>query len=991
MERIIQMASNEGDVVLDPFMGGGTTIVEGARLGMEMFGNDYNPVAWFVVKNEMARVDMAEVKKLLDEVEAEVKPQLMPFYACDCPRGHTGTWTRVADGKAMGRDFDPLAVPPEERKQYRYAGPEMIYGFWAKHGPCAAHGCGHRTPIFSSPVMAVKELTVKCWARTCPSCGVEYDAEDGDARMAPGVPLAVSPDEKPFALLKYTSKTLMHSATCPGCGETEQFYPDKGRNKKVSLTLLVHPEWMAGEASASRKGEPYGGSATDDAASTARWNRARAKHCRLLELRGPLPDEVTCPETGVTFSTGTGTVPKKSRYACGKCGTVNDVLESVKASGKTGPVALYAIQGYCPECAAEKRPYNGRFFAPMTDPRAFDAAHAEWERRRDADLKDWWPRSEVPYGFMTGIANGDIRTGHGFTHWASMFNMRQLLSLSTLFQSITSTKCNAISSEYVLAVFQQYLRNQCMFTIWNVGADKLEPMFANNNYHPKSTMIENCVFAGLGRGNWISSTESLFEVDDWKREPWEVVGKNDMLVLPSDKSLSPKTTIREVDGYVHKTTTYPPTEILVLERNSKVETQDSLYDTSEAETTCASSTDLAIAAGAYDLVITDPPFGGLLHYSELSDFFYVWLRLALKERYPDYFGPEYTPKTLEAVANRARQPEDPDGFYKKLLTACWREAHRILKPGGTLAFTFHHSEDAPWVAVLESLFDAGFALVATYPIRSDETKGEGEFGSKKIEYDIIHVCRKRALDPVRVSWAKMRATLLADLAGLRASLELHQKAGLPPADLQVIRRGKALEYYSRHYGQIYKNDDETVSVAEALVGINALLDEDREAPGAPIPVHAEPVTRMFLRLFDQRETLPRDQIQKFLRGTGFAPEEYVRRGWCTVARDHVFTLVPAPEICAKYHGIKRKAMTSDYDQALFVIGACSPGSGITLNDTLENDNFRPHPALGSLLEWFKTRGATPETRDAAATAHNLFRRWEARAALRARPLKTLFD
>jgi adenine-specific DNA methylase len=113
----------------------------------------------------------------------------------------------------------------------------------------------------------------------------------------------------------------------------------------------------------------------------------------------------------------------------------------------------------------------------------------------------------------------------------------------------------------------------------------------------------------------------------------------------------------------------------------------------------------------------------------MADFFYVWLRLALKNSYPLEFTPEYTPKTLEAVANSARQPGpgEADAFYQRLLTQAWREAHRVLKPGGTLAFTFHHSEDDPWVAVLESLFDAGFYLEATYPIRSDETKGEGEF------------------------------------------------------------------------------------------------------------------------------------------------------------------------------------------------------------------------------------------------------------------------
>jgi len=72
-------------------------------------------------------------------------------------------------------------------------------------------------------------------------------------------------------------------------------------------------------------------------------------------------------------------------------------------------------------------------------------------------------------------------------------------------------------------------------------------------------------------------------------------------------------------------------------------------------------------------------------------------------------------RAFVAVANRAREPEDPDGFYQRLLTQCWREAHRVLKPSGILAFTFHHSEDEPWVAVLESLFDAGYYLEATYP------------------------------------------------------------------------------------------------------------------------------------------------------------------------------------------------------------------------------------------------------------------------------------
>ncbi len=149
--------------VADIFMGGGTTLVEGARLGMQMTGNDLNPVAWLVVKNELADVDLDEVNKLFDYIEDEVKSQIMPFYACEGPGGEKGVWTRKSTSEKMGSDFDPLILTPEERKDFDYDGPEVIYTFWAKHGPCAAPGCGHRTPLMSSPVVSVKTISVKTW------------------------------------------------------------------------------------------------------------------------------------------------------------------------------------------------------------------------------------------------------------------------------------------------------------------------------------------------------------------------------------------------------------------------------------------------------------------------------------------------------------------------------------------------------------------------------------------------------------------------------------------------------------------------------------------------------------------------------------------------------------------------------------------------------------------------------------------------------------
>ncbi|UDL88123.1 DUF1156 domain-containing protein [Mesorhizobium sp. PAMC28654] len=945
--------------VADIFMGGGTTLVEGSRLGMQMVGNDLNPVAWFVVKQELADVDLEEVKKLLSDIEAEVKPQIMPYYYCDGPEGEKGQWTHLPSNKPMPTDFDPLVIPRDERRDYRYEGPEAIYSFWTKHGPCHVTGCGHRTPIMTSPVIAVKTLTVKHWEHTCGKCGGGFHVEEEAARMAPDSPLYISPTEHPFSALDRKKGVI-----CPHCSHTALVNLGKGKNKKVELSLLVHPQWLAGEAKLDANGRPYGGSAQDDVISTTRWDQARAAKARLLEVRGVLPDEVICSEINNTFKTGIGTVPKSAYFTCGACGTVQRIVKSVDATKKTAPASIFAVQGYAPRRAKAGKPYGGRFFAPWNEAlaRQYDAAFAEWETRKDTDLKDYWPRSEIPFGHMTH--QRQPLPQHGYLNWSDMFNPRQLLVHAQLLKTILNVgSYDWKVREFVLGAYQQYLRNQNMFCFWDISRDCLAPHLSNNNFHPKNNAVENCVFSALGRGNWASSVEGIVQGREWAVQPWD--------------SVSFDTLKRHSPGLGEQ----------IWGKSEKVFPGDLV---GEVEVYQSSSTDLThIASASVDLVITDPPFGGLLHYSELSDFFYVWLRLALKDKYPDYFRAEYTPKSLEAVANRAREPEDPDGFYQRLLTQCWREAHRALKPGGILAFTFHHSEDEPWVAVLESLFDAGYYLEATYPIRSDETKGEGEFGSKTIEYDIIHVCRKRIEEPKPVSWGRMRREVMADVRQLQAMLENHAKEGLPAADLQVIRRGKALEYFSRHYGKVYVDEGRTIGVREALIGINQLIDEDSDKGKEPPPVNAEPITRQFLRTFSNGADLQRDQLQKFLKGSIITPDEFVQRGWCA-EKNKIFIRTDPLEFAREWSGKHRRRLTSDMDQALVLIGACFDGSGIDASGTLKNENFKPHVALKPLLEWIQRNGPDQIARKAASRAVSIYDAWRASEA--PKPVQgSLFD
>jgi len=981
--------------VAEPFMGGGTTIVEGSRLGMQMFGCDLNPVAWFVVKNEMAQVDIAEVKRLLADIEAEVKPMIMPYYTCDGPDGEKGKWFRRVGTKERKKNlvqadlgvahqptsdtedeweelptsFDILSVPWQERKNYRYEGPEIIYTFWAKHGPCQRAGCGHRTPIMSSPVIAIKTLTVDAWEWECPGCKKTFDVERHAARMSPDSPLYIAPDEKPFAVMDEQGRYK-----CPHCGKTrtdakafvEKESPElgKARNKKVELTLLIHPQWLEGCPKADAQGREYGGRETDSVEATARWNNARAAKLRLLEVRGNLPEQVTCPETKVKFYTDArgGTVPKKSTFACAADGSPNDVLEAVRTSGKNAPLAAYALQGHSRKRAISGQPYGGRFFfAP--DPQQLDVAQREWQERKENDLRGFWPDSPILVG--AEIGNHDVN-GHHYKRWIYLFNPRQSLIHAQLLKAIMTLKnFTQASREFVLGIFQQYLRNQNMFCFWNTSADKMEPFYSDNHFHPKNTAIENSVFGANGRGNWLSCAEKGIESVEWEADPWEIVSCEHLAAIAPE--LADK----------------------LESKGQRICTADK-YD-SNTSLTCNSATDLGIEDNSIDFCITDPPFGGLIQYAELSDFFYVWLRLALRQYYPAEFESENTPKALEAVSNRARN-QDPDGFYRRVLTDAWREAHRALKPGGILAFTFHHSEDEPWVDVLTSLFDAGFYLEATFPIRGDESKGDGDFGSQKVEYDIIHVCRKRMAEPQPISWARLRRQITDDVRRIKNLLSQHQKEGLPAADLQVIKRGKALEYFSRHYGQVFIEKDRPFTIREALVGINQLLDDDTgtaSGPEAP-PPNAEPYTRQFFRIFYETTHVPRDQMQKYLRGTGIAPSDFEERGWCS-EKNKTFTFTPPVELALAWKGASRKGMARDFDQTMFLVGACVDGSGIRVEDTLNSPNFAPHPATGDLVDWLARHGGSQEIKHGAQRARTIYRDWLSKNKRKVEEQMRLFD
>jgi putative DNA methylase len=151
------------------------------RLGMQdVWQRPQSRLLGWLSRTKLLRLTRKKFKMLLDAIEAEVKPQIMPFFACDCPRGHKGKWTHKPTGKVMSPDFDPLFhdTTAATRIRVRWTGSHLHVLGEAR--ACQTAECRHRTPLLSSPVVTFRSTSIRAWTNwRCPSCLFEFDIEPG--------------------------------------------------------------------------------------------------------------------------------------------------------------------------------------------------------------------------------------------------------------------------------------------------------------------------------------------------------------------------------------------------------------------------------------------------------------------------------------------------------------------------------------------------------------------------------------------------------------------------------------------------------------------------------------------------------------------------------------------------------------------------------------------------------------------------------------------
>ena len=150
---------------------------------------------------------------------------------------------------------------------------------------------------------------------------------------------------------------------------------------------------------------------------------------------------------------------------------------------------------------------------------------------------------------------------------------------------------------------------------------------------------------------------------------------------------------------------------------------------------------MPVPDSSVDAIVTDPPYFDFVHYSELSDFFYAWLTNALGSEY------EYLNRPNSSHENEV-QDRDHESFKRKICSI-FQECNRVLKEDGLLCFSYHHSTIEGWMAIYNSVTEAGFDIVASHPVKAEMSVARPKSTTKNpINIDSILICKKEKKPPI---------------------------------------------------------------------------------------------------------------------------------------------------------------------------------------------------------------------------------------------------
>ena len=164
--------------ILDPFMGGGTTIVEALRLGFKkVIGGDLNPVAWFTVKKEIEKINFKAFQNEFEAISSQVENDIRRYYKTECPAC------------------------------FQHA--DVMYYFWIKEILCEK--CNNTLSLFRSNIFAYKRKNRKQPYLYCMKCNSIFLAETDGISKCPECSINIDPKAYVVKRGRYFCSSCGHS------------------------------------------------------------------------------------------------------------------------------------------------------------------------------------------------------------------------------------------------------------------------------------------------------------------------------------------------------------------------------------------------------------------------------------------------------------------------------------------------------------------------------------------------------------------------------------------------------------------------------------------------------------------------------------------------------------------------------------------------------------------------------------------------------------
>lgn len=240
------------------------------------------------------------------------------------------------------------------------------------------------------------------------------------------------------------------------------------------------------------------------------------------------------------------------------------------------------------------------------------------------------------------------------------------------------------------------------------------------------------------------------------------------------------------------------------------------------------------ASRGYDglVISTDPPYYDNIGYSDLSDFFYVWLRRSLRTIHPDLLSTMLVPKVEELVANPYRHNgrEGARDFFEDGFRSVFAHARASASDDYpiTVWYAFKQSDSdekgeasTGWETLLEGMIRSGWEITSTWPNRSELSNRMIASGTNALASSIVLSLRPRGAGALTTDRRGFIAALEAELPGALRKL---QQGQIAPVDLPQAAIGPGMAVFSR-FGAVLEPDGSKMTVRAALSRINEILDQ----------------------------------------------------------------------------------------------------------------------------------------------------------------------